>query len=118
MKVLRRVLIGITIGAVSVAAAAATPARADDHAAGTDCAWEAAGSESFSAVARLGSGGKNGYSKKDTPAEEVKEIPAGQARGRQRRRRHDPGSRPRDHELVRRRERLVGPDRSADLRAE
>ena len=79
MKVLRRVLIGITIGAVSVAAAAATPARADDHAAGTDCAWEAAGSESFSAVARLGSGGKNGYSKKDTPAEEVKEIPAGQA---------------------------------------
>ena len=36
-------LIGITIGAVSVAAAAATPARADDHAAGTDCAWEAAG---------------------------------------------------------------------------
>jgi hypothetical protein len=75
----RRALVALTIGAVSAAAAAATPARADDHGSSTGCEWEAQGAEDFSAVARLASAGKNGYSKKDTAAEEIKEIPAGQS---------------------------------------
>ena len=76
---IRRALVALTIGAVSVAAAAATPARADDHGSSTGCEWEAQGADDFSAVARLASAGKNGYSKKDTAVEEIKEIPAGQA---------------------------------------
>ena len=99
MKVLRRVLIGITIGAVSVAAArrdtgACGRSRSRDGLCVGGCGL---GELQRRRAARL--------RRQERLLEEGHRLPKRSRRslrarrGRQRRRRHDPGSRPRDHEL-------------------